>query len=256
MAKSFRISALLLVLVIVAGNALQTRFYATDWDIPLEVVVYPINGDGRPNTTHYINTLDRDTFAPLADFFTWEADQYNQIIANPVTMEVADEVSELPAATPYGANIFSIMWWSLKMRYWAWKVDNYQGPAADIKIFVLYYDPEVNEELAHSVGLAKGMICLVKAYASRRLQARNNVIIAHELLHALGATDKYDLATGQPIFPAGYADPEKSPLYPQDEAEIMGGVIALSETEAVMPESLRLAMIGPQTAREINWPTD
>ena len=256
MAKGFRITFLLLVLVLVAGNALLTRFYATDWDIPLEVVVYPINADGHRATARYINTLDRDTFAPLADFFKYEADQYDLGIAEPMSVEISAEVTELPAQTPYGGSIISIMWWSLKMRYWAWKVDNYQGPPADIKIFVLYYDPADNEELPHSVGLEKGMICLVKAYASRRLQARNNVIIAHELLHALGATDKYELATGIPIYPQGYADPEKSPLYPQDEAEIMGGVIPLSESQAVMPESLRRAMVGEQTAREINWLAD
>jgi hypothetical protein len=81
----------------------------------------------------------------------------------------------------------------------------------------------------------------------------NNVIVAHELLHTLGATDKYDPSTTQPLFPAGFADPEQSPLYPQKFAEIMAGRIPLSESESDTPRDLELAIIGPQTAAEINW---
>jgi len=35
-------------------------------------------------------------------------------------------------------------------------------------------------------------------------------VIAHELLYTLNATDKYDLNTGLPIFPNGYAEPERN----------------------------------------------
>ncbi len=83
--------------------------------------------------------------------------------------------------------------------------------------------------------------------------SKNNVVIAHELLHTVGATDKYSPADNLPLFPIGYADPDRQPLYPQSMAEIMGGRIPVSETQAVIPKSLVQAMIGPQTALEINW---
>ena len=89
------------------------------------------------------------------------------------------------------------------------------------------------------------------AYASRRHAGANNVIIAHEFLHTLGATDKYDPGTGMPAYPLGYADPSREPRYPQTHAEIMGGRIPLAEDDAVIPKSLRYAVIGPQTATEI-----
>jgi hypothetical protein len=79
------------------------------------------------------------------------------------------------------------------------------------------------------------------------------VVIAHELLHVFGATDKYDPATNQPLVPQGLANPQARPLYPQRKAEIMGGRIALSPTEARMPSSLRASLVGPETAREIGW---
>ena len=108
--------------------------------------------------------------------------------------------------------------------------------------------------MADSLGLQKGLIGIVNAFASRAMQAENNVIIAHEMLHTVGATDKYDLATNQPLYPIGYADPEQRPLFPQQQAEIMAGRIPISETEARQPEGLRQVILGEATALEINWP--
>jgi len=70
-------------------------------------------------------------------------------------------------------------------------------------------------------------------------------------LHTLGATDKYDLATGYPFVPEGLAEPDRKPIFPQRYAEIMGGRIALARDDAIVPESLKLAVIGPLTASEI-----
>jgi hypothetical protein len=94
---------------------------------------------------------------------------------------------------------------------------------------------------------------VVNAFASPALAARNNVVISHEFLHTVGATDKYDPATNLPRYPIGFAEPDRQPLYPQRLAEIMGGRIPLSEHRAVMPQSLAKATIGPLTAREIGW---
>jgi hypothetical protein len=145
------------------------------------------------------------------------------------------------------------MLWSLQLRYWAFVHDNYDGPAADIQMFVVYHDPARNDHLQHSLGIQKGMIGVVNAFASPALAARNNVVIAHEFLHTVGATDKYDPATNQPLYPAGFAEPLREPRYPQRLAEIMGGRVPLSEREAVMPKSLAESSVGKQTAEEIGW---
>ena len=139
------------------------------------------------------------------------------------------------------------------MRYWAYSRDNYEGPPKDIQMFVVYFDPKERQQLDHSLGLEKGLIGVVNAFASEEMAAQNNVVIAHEFLHTLGATDKYDLRSGLAIYPHGYGEPELQPRYPQKLAEIMGGSIALSPTERRMPESLDETVVGPLTAREINW---
>jgi hypothetical protein len=73
------------------------------------------------------------------------------------------------------------------------------------------------------------------------------------LLHTLGATDKYDRGSLQPLAPDGLGDPEQQPRYPQDFAEIMAGRIALSPTRAEIPEDLDRVTVGTATAREIGW---
>ena len=56
-----------------------------------------------------------------------------------------------------------------------------------------------------SHGMQKGLVGVVHAFADRRHEGANDIVIAHELLHTVGASDKYDLATGAPRYPIGYA---------------------------------------------------
>jgi hypothetical protein len=253
MFKKIRIFLLLFILFLVGANAYLTHERTTDWDQSLSIVIYPINADGGTVTADYIAGLATDDFKPIARFMQSEGLRYSLSLVDPVLLDMAPEVSALPPETPFDANVFAIMWWSLKLRYWAWKYDTYGGPLINIQIFVLYHDPNVYSQLDHSFGLKEGHICMVKAFASRHQAARNNVIIAHEILHTLGATDKYNLQTLQPLYPEGYAAPDQDPLLPQQQAEIMGGAIPLSESESKMPDSLTYTAIGPQTAREIKW---
>lgn len=101
--------------------------------------------------------------------------------------------------------------------------------------------------------MQKGLIGVVYAFADPQMAGANNIVIAHELMHTLGASDKYAPATNLPQFPGGYGDPEAQPRYPQRDAEIMAGRRAISATEAQMPPDLDAVVVGEQTAREIGW---
>jgi hypothetical protein len=145
------------------------------------------------------------------------------------------------------------MLWSLEFRFWAWRHDTHKGPQPDVRLFVVYFDPAKSQTLTHSTGLQKGMLGIVNAFASADQEATNAVVIAHELLHTFGASDKYDPRTNAPSFPDGYADPDARPRYPQRQAEIMGGRIPVTETHSEIPRNLKRVVIGDKTAREINW---
>jgi hypothetical protein len=140
------------------------------------------------------------------------------------------------------------------MRWWSWKNGGQDDLAPDdVRIFVLYQGKKTNGPLERSVGVKNAGYGIVNAVASRHLAARNRIIITHELLHILGASDKYDLYTGQPLAPGGLANPGQSPLYPQSRAEIMAGRIASSTSEWHRPPSLKSCVIGARTASEIGW---
>ena len=139
------------------------------------------------------------------------------------------------------------------MRWWSYRNAETKGPGTQVKIFLLYFDPAKNNRLAHSTGLQKGLIGRVNVFAARDMASQNNVVITHEFLHTLGATDKYDPASNQPMFPAGYAIPEQLPLLPQRFAEIMAGRTPTSQNTAETPNGLSDALIGKETAIEINW---
>lgn len=140
------------------------------------------------------------------------------------------------------------------MRLWTWKKSLTDGLIEpDIQMFVLFHSFEGSTELGISVGMRKGRYGIVKAFARESMERTNLVVFTHEMLHVLGATDKYVLSTGDPIFPHGFADPKQNPLFPQKQAEIMGGAIPVSAVSSAMPESLAQCKIGVLTAREIGF---
>jgi hypothetical protein len=252
--RNVRILILLLILLFVALNTYFDRLYTTDWDIPLRVTVFPINGDGSATSESFVQKLNPADLLALEDFFQSESREYGMHMDRPVRFALASPMRELPPMIEPGASRLTVVLWSLRTRYWAWRAPVHPaGPKPDIELFVLFHDPKLVSRLPHSIGLQKGLFGIVHAFADRGMMGSNDVVAAHEFLHTLGATDKYDLATDQPILPVGYAEPDRQPLYPQSFAEIMGGKIPVSPTQAEMPESLRQVIIGPATAVEIGW---
>ena len=243
-------------MVSVAHTAWVARGRTTEWKYSVRVAVYPIAADGSPLgtvSTDYIKQLKVETFMPIADFMKREAAGFALPLPTPIDMYLAHTVDTLPPSPPFGGSTLDVIVWSLKFRYWAWKVDNFKRQKPDVRLFVLYHDPARNNRLPHSTGLQKGLIGIVNAYAQTQYEGSNNVVIAHEMLHTLGATDKYDLATTLPLFPAGYAEPQLKPTHPQSKAEIMAGRIPVSESQAEIPQGLAQCVVGTTTAREINW---
>ena len=245
---------MLLILLVVAGNEWLGAARLAAWDRTVWITVYPIPADNRPETLRYIEQLEADDFLEISAFFSNEAARYGLVVPEAAHFQLAPTPESRPPEVPATGNRFAIGWWSLNMRWWAWRQTHQDGLLdPDIQVFMRYQSLQGNPVLDRSVGLKKGRYTVVNAYASPRASARNRVVVAHELLHVFGASDKYDLATGQPMAPDGLAAPQARPLYPQRKAEIMGGAIALSPTETRMPSSLATTLVGPATAREIGW---
>lgn len=252
--KAIRVGILLAILAIVAGNHWLGMARLAAWDAPLWITVYPIAADGKPATVNYLRGLQADNFSDISAFFEREARRFGLELPRAAHFQLAPMPQNLPPQLPDGQNPVQIGLWSLKMRWWAWRQLKQDGlPAPDIQVFMLYRTAEGTAQLDRSIGMQKGRYTLVNAYASPRKAARNNFVLAHELLHVLGASDKYNPADGQPLAPHGLANPRANPLYPQSHAEIMAGAIAESPFSARMPASLGRSVIGGTTAQEIGW---
>ena len=253
MFKAFRIFILLMIFTGVALGAWRAKTQSVEWKYTLPVNIYLINGDGSPVAEEYLRNLTEEDFKPIVTFMRDEAERYGRSGNASIEMRMGGTIATQPPVPPRNGSALEVIVWSLKMRWWAWRNADTKGPGPQVKMFLLYFDPALSKRLAHSTGLQKGLIGHVNTFASSDMAKQNNVVIAHEFLHTLGATDKYDPATNQPLFPDGYANPELYPLLPQQFAEIMAGRTPLSKNEAVTPESLDDALIGNKTAQEINW---
>ncbi|MDA3834079.1 MAG: hypothetical protein PF495_11850 [Spirochaetales bacterium] len=251
--RLLRILGLLTVLVLVGLNRWQTSAATARWDMSQWVVVYPVNGDGLSTTSAYIEGLRVGQFAPVAEYLNSQAYNHGVSLATPFTVDLAPQVTAIPPEIPLERSVLSVVWYSLRLRYFGLTNNPYDGPSPDIKIYVLYFSPFPGTVLPHSVGLQNGKIGVVNGFASWKHTRLTNIILTHEILHTVGASDKYDVVLNQPHFPQGYADPEQVPLYPQYRAEIMGATIMLSEDKPRLPISLGETTVGDVTAREINW---
>ena len=252
MFRKLRILILLIILALVAGGNWLRHARLTDWDEPVWVVVYPIAGDASATTRGYLERLRGDRLLPLQDYFRDQAKAHGLHATQVFKVALGPILEELPPAPPAEASVLAVVWWSLRLRYWAWRHED-ASLLGDISVFVVYHDPATNPTIPHSLGLKEGHIGVVHAFASNDMTQTNNVVIAHELLHTLGATDKYDPATNLPLYPEGYVDPGREPRYPQDKAEIMAGRIPLAPGRASIPRHLAETEVGRTTASEIGW---
>jgi len=251
--RAIRIAILLLLLALAGGLTWWEGMLVRSWLRPLDIVVHPINGDGSEASAAYIAQLSEGQFREIGEFFDAQAERYRLRKLPGVRIRLGKEIAESPPPPPEGARgVPDSVVWSLKTRYYAFRHTPFWSSLGRIRLFVVYHEGEENKPLQHSLGLRKGLIGVVHVFAKQDMAAKNNVVIAHELFHTLGASDKYD-AEGNPVWPDGFADAGEAPRYPQHAAELMAGRRAVSPRRAEIPDSLGACVIGPKTAYEINW---
>jgi hypothetical protein len=250
--RRIRILLLLGALAAAIGLTWLEQSMVRAWRAPLQVAVIPINGDGSEQARATIGALQASDFDDINTFLRREIARYGVRQSKAMVVSVLPEVHGQPPAPPRDGSVLKTVWWSLKLRWWVYRQSGVWLPQlGTIKLFVLYHAPEDGVALEHSLGLQKGMIGVVHAFADPGQAGQNSIVIAHELLHTLGATDKY-AAGGTPIYPQGYADPELPQFMPRHQAEIMAGRLVNGAGQPVMPPGLERCVIGPQTAHEIN----
>jgi hypothetical protein len=257
MFKRLRIAILLYVLLFVAAAQFFAASRSTDWDETLWVDVYPVNADGHEATQRYLDSLAATEFNAVEQFFAVEAKRYGVVPSPPFRVLLAPQHEEPLPELAAAASPLATMWWSLKMRWLAAKLDWFGSrPSPDIIVFAAFHEAAAAAVLDRSTALEKGLIAVTNLFADGDARGTNHVVLAHELLHTLGATDKYGGVANMPRFPEGFADPDASPSLPQSRAELMAGRIPIDANRAEIPASLKQVVIGKTTAAEIGWLRD
>lgn len=249
MFKNIRILILLGILLVVAANSFYDKNH--DWQKPIYVAIYPINMDNSPEVASYIANLSDGHFKEIETYLNAESKKYGQDAY--FYYRLGQEVRVVPPSVPRNGGIFDAIIWSLKFRYYAYKNAHDIGTPSNLRLFLQYHNPNKKVITETSTALQNGRIGVVNLFAKQDKTTNNNVVIAHETLHAFGASDKYDLSNGMPIYPQGYANPNQNPRLPQKQAELMAVHIPISQDKFEMARDLKQTIVGETTAIEIQW---
>jgi hypothetical protein len=138
-------------------------------------------------------------------------------------VQIGRELQQAPPKMSEQPSILNNILWSLKFRFYAWKQHQSIRWFTEFNSIFEFYDPkqtrELNTQLHWSVDdWFSQFICLSKTGRT------NNVVLVHELLHGFGATDKYNLSNGEPIFPIGYAQADKQPSIHKLKLKLWGRI--------------------------------
>lgn len=253
--KAVRVTALLLILGVVLawGGRMELRRRArAHWKhtLPVEVVLLR-HGSVPPQTVHLLiegfPRLERKLARELARYRPGAPPPFSFRAHGPVPVE------ELPPEPPESLQIWHRVAHYVRLERYLAQVHErgrLRLRRGVLRLYVITEPP--HDRLRFVEGFGGGEIGVVRAALDDTNLDQALLAMAHELLHCLGAVDKYD-AAGHATFPDGLAEPDRVPLYPQQYAEIMVGEVPTQPDEGRPIETLAEVRVGPATAQEIGW---
>ncbi len=253
--KQIRILILMLILAPLAVWTLFERDPRPQWDRPLIVGVYPYNVNNTEAVDEWLQGLEVSAFTEVEHFMATHARDNDLGLDQPFVFQLAKPIRTAPRTPRLDANLLDRLLWAIDMRWWLVRFD-LQGLDPDIIILARFQGADEPPFRMYSVGMPRPRLALVSQIADDRMTDYNNVILAHELLHTVGATDLYDPGTQRPTYPAGYVEPHRLPPYPQPAGELMAMQTPLAPGVAKEIQHLNQASLGSKTLREIGWLTE
>jgi len=249
-----RLSVLLTLLGLVGlwgYGDVQSRKARTHWDRTLSVAVVLVTTDGvAPESVQRFEARLPDLEARLAHEFRRyrEGPRPFRLVLH--GSAEAGSPPELPESS-----------WDIPRhlyRQWSYlsAIDNQVGLNSseyDSRIYVVARRPASNAmQLVEGYSQLGGRVGIVEVELNEEMVDLVLSVTAHELLHTLGAEDKYD-ATGRTLIPEGLAEPERNPRFPQRYVEVMARNRPVSDNQERILDSLDELAVGPHTAREVGW---
>lgn len=256
--KATRVLFLLTVLAVVGAWALgvaRTRRARVTWDRPVAVAVF-VSGEADAEAVASLRARLDEVGARLAE----ERDRHGGIGTGsgpPIVFEVLGPLrperqppTELPEGGLVERALHAFELWRAEGA--ALEAAGFDAGLADVRIHLVASPPAGRVTFAEGMGAAGGEVGVVRAAFGPAEAFHAATAVAHEVLHCLGASDKYDGA-GHAIAPGGLPEPGLEPPYPQRAAELMVGEVALGPASGRLPIGPDELAIGQVTAAEIGW---
>ena len=256
---AFRVRVLILmaVLFMVMGYAARDSYVRrsrTDWERTLLVAVVVL--EVEPVEQSALSGFG-ERLPLLQEKLALEARRYRPDLKLPFEFQLFGPIRvEKSPPEPSGDSFFELGAHAWRQWRYVRKVDDLSGVASrayDGRLYVTVRPPtRGGKTMVEGFSEDGGRIGTVSVELDDGMVDLALLVVAHELLHTLGATDKYD-ARGHAVVPFGLADPDLEPLYPQTHVEIMARNRPLALGKEVTPESIDELRVGSKTAREIGW---
>ncbi len=247
------LSFVLFVVVLYAIRDVRSRRARNDWDHTLVVAVVLIDdgnvGPGAVDAFRARGPALRDRLE--SEMRRWRTGP------PPFTFRVLGPLRGVPRAPePQGDGPVDLAKQALAVGAWLRDVDPRAGvdPALfDSRIYVRVKRPGASgTAFVEGRSEENGRIGFVDVDLDASTADLALCVVAHELMHTLGATDRYD-ATGRTLIPDGLGEPDRSPLYPQRYFEVMARNRVLAPGNEEAPDTVEQIVVGRTTAREIGW---
>ena len=225
MFKRLRIAVLLYVLLFVAPaqffTARHTRRTGTR---RCGSTSMPSRATASPPRGAIIDGLSATEFADAEAFLAREAKRYGVALEQPFKLRIVGEHARRAAAArrrrrPPRRPVVEL---AHALARYAPAVAE-RGPSGDIVVFAVFHEPTDGVALDRSTALDKGLIAVANLFADRDARATNQIVLAHELLHTLRATDKYSSTSNAPSLPRRLRGTGRAAAAAADESGAHGG---------------------------------
>jgi len=251
-----RVSLLLTILTCVllwAGTDCYQRRARTAWHRPLHVALVLVEREPiAPSTIALLTERARELEQRLAS----EYKRHDGREFTPFSLTVTVPVkSEQAPPSMHAQSLLELLPDTYRVWRWTSEIDARAGverSAYDARIYLVMKPAKGGLAFVEGESEYGGRIGIAQADIDPEMIDFSLFVAAHELLHTLGASDKYDSA-GRAVYPNGFAEPDKLPLFPQPGAEIMARNLPLAPGAERPPNTLSELFVGDATAREIGW---
>lgn len=252
-----RVAVLMAVFFAVAGwawNDMRERAERNTWVRPLHVGFVLLRAGPVSENT---GDLLRARMSDLQSHLEHEFQRWRQTTRVPFIFSVYGPLDiTTPPPESHGEKLTDLAYFAYQQWRYLRDVDarvHVPRSELDSRIYVVLR-PANTGELQFVEGQSEqgGRVGVVGVQLDESMVDFALIVATHELMHTLGASDKYD-EMGHVLVPDGLAEPDRVPTFPQQYFEVMARNRPLSPELEEPPDALEELRIGRKTAQEIGW---